>query len=130
MRMSYPTAPSSENEQAHPPSDSVILIIEWTRGRSVGDLLREQSSLPLTRGAGALPTTALKARNDFIPLPRTREVIRKFDRDTGWVATAVLAMLILGALGLAMQVKESHFSDNAPLSNGADHRPGNVAPPP
>jgi hypothetical protein len=70
-------------------------------------------------------------------IPATREVIRKFDRDTGWVATAVLVMVIFGAVGVAMQVKERHFkagnSDNAPFSDEADQwtnqRPDNFGPP-
>jgi hypothetical protein len=114
MRMSSLAAPRSKNEQADPQSDRV----------------REMMV--------ALPTTASTARNDSVPLPPTREVIRKFDRDTGWVATAVLAMVIFGAIVLAMQIKESHLEgaifDKTPFSNRAHrwtiHRPDNFGPAP
>jgi hypothetical protein len=59
-----------------------------------------------------------------VPLPETRELIRKFDRDTGLVATAVLAMVIFGAVVLAMQVKERDLKveDNAvAFSKGVDN---------
>jgi hypothetical protein len=76
--------------------------------------------------------------DDVKKIPATREVIRKFDRDTGWVATAVLAIVIFAAVGLAMQVKERHLkvgnSDNAPFSKGAHRwaiqRPDNLGQPP
>jgi hypothetical protein len=76
--------------------------------------------------------------DDVKKIPATREVIRKFDRDTGWVATAVLAIVIFAAVGLAMQVKERHLkvgnSDNAQFSNGAHRwaiqRPDNLGQPP
>jgi hypothetical protein len=91
-----------------------FIITEWPRGRSVGDLLGEQSSLPRVDGSRALPTTALTARKNSAPLPQTREVIRKFDRETGWLATAVLAMVIFGAVGLAMKIKERHLKVRDP----------------
>ncbi len=90
-------------------------ITEWSKGRSVGDILGEQSSGPWAGGWRASPPTTLVPRNAV--LPPAREVIRKFDRDTGWVATAVLAMVIFGAVGLAIQIKERHLnarnSDNS-----------------
>ena len=81
---------------------------------------------------------SLAARKNSVLLPQTREVIRKFDRDTGRVATAVLAMVIFGAIVLAMQIKESHLKagnfDNAPFSNRVDQwtiqRPDNFGPAP
>jgi hypothetical protein len=82
-----------------------FIITEWSRGRSVGKLLGEQSSLPWVNGSRVSPTNTISARLNSVPLSQTGEVIRKFDRDTGWVATAVLAMVIFGGVGLAMQIK-------------------------
>ena len=39
-------------------------------------------------------------------LPRTSGMIRRFNRDTGWVAAAVLGTVILAAVVLAVQVQE------------------------
>ena len=93
-----------------------FIVIEWFRGRSVGDLLEAPSPLPWMDESKALPTTGVEARKHSLPFPRTGEVIRKFDRDTGRVATAVLAMVIFGAVGLAMQIKERH-----PMSTNLDN---------
>ena len=41
-------------------------------------------------------------------LPRTSDMIRRFNRDTGWVATAVLGTVIFATLVLAVQVQERH----------------------
>ncbi len=87
-----------------------FIITEWSQGRSVGDILGEQSSIPWVDGWGALPTTAIVPRKNVVPLPHAREVIRKFDRDTGWLAAAVLAMVIFGAVGLAIQIKERRLN--------------------
>jgi hypothetical protein len=114
------------------------IITERPRGRSVADFSGERSSLPWVEGARALQATTLTARKDSVALRQTQEVIRKFDRDTGRVATAVLVMVIFGAVGLAMQIKEPQLKardlDNVPFSRGVDRwaiqRPYNIAPPP
>ncbi len=97
-----------------------FIMTEWSQGRSVGDILGEQSSIPWVDGWEALPTTAIAPSRNVVPLPHAREVIRKFDRDTGWIATAVLAMVIFGAVGLAIQIKDRHLnarnSDNSTAS--------------
>ena len=106
-----------------------FIIIEWFRGRSVGDLLEGQFPSPWADESTALRTAGLAARKNSVPFPQTREVIRKFDRDTGWVATAVLAMVIFGAVGLAMQIKERRptttYPDNSSTpSNGLERSGG------
>jgi hypothetical protein len=89
-------------------------ITEWPRGGTVGDLFREESSLPRMKGSGALPKIALTNGKNSVPFTQTREVIRRFNRDTGWVATAVMAVVISGAVGLAMQIKEHHLKAEHP----------------
>jgi hypothetical protein len=106
-----------------------FIIIEWFRGRSVGELLARQFPLPWADESTALRTAGLAARKNSVPFPQTREVIRKFDRDTGWVATAVLALVIFGAVGLAMQIKERRptttYPDNSLTpSNGLERSGG------
>ena len=85
-----------------------FIIIEWVRGRSVGDLLGGAISINMGGPVESVRNNGVASRKHSVPLPQTGEVIRKFDRDTGWVATTVLVMVIFGAVGLAMQIKERH----------------------
>jgi hypothetical protein len=104
-----------------------FIIIEWFSGRSVSDLLEGQFPLPWADESTALRTADLAAGKNSVPFPQTREVIRKFDRDTRWVATAVLAIVIFGAVGLAMQIKERHPATTYPRQLfHAFQRPGAV----
>ena len=106
-----------------------FIIIEWFRGRSVGDLLEGQFPSPWADDSTALPTAGLAAQKNSAPFPQTREIIRKFDRDTGWVATAILALVIFGAVELAMQIKErrpltTYVDNSLTPSNGWERSGG------
>ena len=62
-------------------------------------------------GAGAsraLPAPALQTREHSVALPDTNEVIRRFNRDTGWLATGVLGVVICAALVLAVLLQDRH----------------------
>ena len=56
----------------------------------------------------ALPPPALATQENSVALPRTSDMLKRFNRDTGWVATAVLSTVIFAALVLAVQVQERH----------------------
>ena len=62
-------------------------------------------------GAGesrALPAPALQTREHSVALPDTNDVIRRFNRDTEWLATGVLGAVVFAALVLAVLVQERH----------------------
>jgi hypothetical protein len=62
-------------------------------------------------GAGAsraLSAPALQTREHSVALPDTNEVIRRFNRDTGWIATGVLGAVVFAALVLAVLVQDRH----------------------
>jgi hypothetical protein len=62
-------------------------------------------------GAGAsraLSAPALQTREHSVALPDTNEVIRRFNRDTGWLATGVLGAVVFAALVLAVLVQDRH----------------------
>ena len=62
-------------------------------------------------GAGAsraLPAPALQTREHSVALPDTNLVIRRFNRDTGWLATGVLGAVVFAALMLAVLVQDRH----------------------
>jgi hypothetical protein len=62
-------------------------------------------------GAGAsraLPAPALQTREHSVALPDTNEVMRRFNRDTGWLATGVLGAVVFAALVLAVLVQDRH----------------------
>ena len=64
-----------------------------------------QSGDPESR---ALPAPALATQENSVALPRTSDMIRRFNRDTWWVATGVLGTVIFAALVLAVLVQERH----------------------
>src|SRR5580700_9657511 len=51
----------------------------------------------------ALPAPALQTPKHSVALPGTSDVIRRFNRDTVWLATGVLGTVIFAALVLAVQ---------------------------
>ena len=62
-------------------------------------------------GAGAsraLSAPALQTREHSVALPGTNDVIRRFNRDTGWLATGVLGAMVFAALVFAVLVQERH----------------------
>ena len=62
-------------------------------------------------GAGAsraLSAPALQTREHSVALPDTNEVFRRFNRDTGWLATGVLGAVVFAALVLAVLVQNRH----------------------
>ena len=56
----------------------------------------------------ALPAPALVAQENSIFLPDTNDVIRKFNRETRWVATGVLGSVVFAGLMLALMVQERY----------------------
>jgi hypothetical protein len=60
-----------------------------------------------------------------MPLPVTADVLKSFNRDTGWLATGILGTLVIGALVLAAQVQERQPNGTAfsgqPVQVGDDH---------
>ena len=62
-------------------------------------------------GAGesrALPAPALQTSKYFAALPGTSDVIRRFNRDTKWLATLVVGAVVSAALILAVLLQERH----------------------
>ena len=62
-------------------------------------------------GAGesrALPAPALQTPKHSVALPGTSDVIRRFNRDTAWLATLVVGAVVFAALVLAVLVQERH----------------------
>ena len=56
----------------------------------------------------ALPAPELATQENSVALPGTSDVIRRFNRDTGWLATGVLGAVVFAALILAVLVQERH----------------------
>jgi hypothetical protein len=56
----------------------------------------------------ALPAPALATQENSVSLPDTADVMRRFNRDTGWLATGVLSVVVFATLVLAFQVQERH----------------------
>ena len=56
----------------------------------------------------ALPAPVLPTQGHSAASPRTSDMIRSFNRDTWWVATTVLGIVIFATLVLAFQVQERH----------------------
>src|SRR3984893_10159338 len=54
----------------------------------------------------ALPSPALQTPKHSVALPGTSDVIRRFNRDTEWLATEVLAAMVFAALVFAVLVQE------------------------
>ncbi len=87
-----------------------------------------------TNDAGPLDSRpALRDRS--VGLPDTNEVIRRFNRDTGWLAIAVLCTVVLAALvlGVAALVQERHpkaaFDEISPPENPSSQIEAAAAPP-
>jgi hypothetical protein len=59
-------------------------------------------------GPRALHAPASQTREHSAGLPDTNEVIRRFNRDTGWLATLVVGAVVSAALMLAALVQERH----------------------
>jgi hypothetical protein len=59
-------------------------------------------------GQRALHPLALQTREHPSALPGTNDVIRSFNRDTGWLASGVLGAVVFAALVLAVLVQERH----------------------
>jgi hypothetical protein len=56
----------------------------------------------------ALPSPALQTPKHSVALPGTSDVIRRFNRDTKWLATEVLAAMAFAALVFGVLVQERH----------------------
>jgi hypothetical protein len=56
----------------------------------------------------ALPASALASQENSVFLPDTNDAIRKFNRDTRWVATGVLGAVVFAGLMLALLVQERY----------------------
>jgi hypothetical protein len=56
----------------------------------------------------AIHTTPLQIREHPAALPDTHDVIRRFNRDTEWIATEVLGALVVATLVLASLLQENH----------------------
>ena len=56
----------------------------------------------------ALPAPVVPTQENSAALSRTSDMIRGFNRDTWWVATAVLGVVIFATLVLAVEVQERH----------------------
>jgi hypothetical protein len=70
---------------------------------------------PNTNGAGAFqclihsnPAVGREEARDVVALPATNDVIRRFNRDTEWLATGILGAEVSAALVLAALIQEGH----------------------
>ncbi len=70
-------------------------------------LAHEEALSPLTQGIAQL-LPALGIPNHSVALPDTNEVIRRFNRDTKWLATLVVGAVVSAALMLAVRVQNRH----------------------
>jgi hypothetical protein len=70
-------------------------------------LAHEEALSPLTQGIAQL-LPALGSPNHCVALPDTNDVIRRFNRDTKWLATGVLGAVVSAALMLAVLVQDRH----------------------
>src|SRR5260370_11794390 len=70
---------------------------------------REEALSLLTQGIAQL-LPALETRKHSVALPDTNEVIRRFNRDTEWLATGVLGAVVFAALMLAVLAPKRHPS--------------------
>jgi hypothetical protein len=63
-----------------------------------------KSAIPSGKGGlGALHTSALQTREHPVALPSTQDVIRRFNRDTAWLAMGVLGALVFATLLVAVK---------------------------
>jgi hypothetical protein len=65
-------------------------------------------------GSKRLPAPALASTVYTVALPGASETIRRFDRDTRWLATGVLGVLVCAVLVLAVLVQERKSKADAP----------------
>jgi hypothetical protein len=70
-------------------------------------LAHEEALSPLTQGIAQL-LPALGSPNRSVALPDTNDVIRRFNRDTKWLATLVVGAVVSAALMLAVLVQDRH----------------------
>jgi hypothetical protein len=68
----------------------------------------ESTIQPGDGGSRALPAPASATQENSVALPRTSDMIRRFNRDTGWLATGVLGAMVFAALVLALLVQERY----------------------
>src|SRR3984893_2916530 len=68
---------------------------------------RLKSAIP----SGKLYTSALQAREHPVALPSTQDVIRRFNRDTAWLAMGVLGALVFATLLVAVQERSPKPAD-------------------
>jgi len=67
-----------------------------------------QSAIQSGAESRALPAPVVPTQENSAALTRTSDMIRRFNRDTWWVATAVLGTVIFATLMLAVQLQERH----------------------
>ena len=67
-----------------------------------------QSAIQSGAESRALPAPVVPTQENSAALTRTSDMIRRFNRDTWWVATAVLGTVIFATLVLAVQLQERH----------------------
>jgi hypothetical protein len=93
---------------------------------SSGDFFHKFESAIQSRSleSRALPGPALPTQESSVSFPGTSAVIRGFNRDTRWLATGVLGVLVFSASVLAIQVAEHRPSAVDPTA--ALHPPGNL----
>ena len=75
----------------------------------------------VAEGSGPAPALWANQENSVFS-PNTNDVIRKFDRDTRWLATAVLGAVVFASLMLALPIQE-HYR-NSVLQTGEAVRAG------
>ena len=61
-----------------------------------------------------LPAPVIGTQQNSMALSRTSDMIRRFNRDTRWVAAAVLGVVIFAAVVLAVQVQERRHKRHDP----------------
>jgi hypothetical protein len=69
----------------------------------------------------ALPAPALAIRAKKVLIPDTSDVIRRFNRETRWVSTAILAALVVASLAVAILVPERFPNMDDLTSRQAEH---------
>jgi hypothetical protein len=79
-----------------------------------------------------LSEVALQTREHFIACSGTNEVLRKFDRETRWVAAGLLSILLLVALVFVVLFPEGHsmtvgFSERASQTESGSSPAENAA---
>jgi len=78
-----------------------------TNLQSVHDGKMTESAIQ-SGGPRALHASASQTRVHFVALPDTNDIIRRFNRDTEWLATIVVSAVVSAALMLAVLVPDRH----------------------